>query len=109
MPDPNRVSQTHRVRRCNRGVSLRSDPGLNGFGDLISTFREPDTDVVARGEQLMSQESEPSVDPDTPPATPDEVQPNVDPERPLDPPEEPERVDPDHPLDPPGGPEIPTT
>jgi hypothetical protein len=57
----------------------------------------------------MSEESEPSVDPDTPPATPREVQPNVDPERPLDPPEEPERVDPDHPLDPPGGPEIPTT
>ena len=46
----------------------------------------------------MPQESEPSVDPGTPPATPDEVQPNVDPERPLDPPEEPERVDPDHPL-----------
>ena len=45
----------------------------------------------------MSQESEPSVDPDTPPATPHEVQPNFDPERPLDPPEEPERVDPDHP------------
>ena len=46
----------------------------------------------------MPQESEPSVDPGTPPATPHEVQPNVDPERPLDPPEEPERVDPDHPL-----------
>lgn len=29
----------------------------------------------------MSQESEPSVDPDTPPATPAEVQPIVDPER----------------------------
>lgn len=29
----------------------------------------------------MSPESEPAVDPDTPPATPDEVQPSVDPER----------------------------
>ena len=57
----------------------------------------------------MSRNLSPRSTLDTPPAAPDEAQPNVDPERPLNPPEEPERVDPDHLLDSPGGPEIPTT
>jgi hypothetical protein len=56
-----------------------------------------------------SQESEPLVDSDTSPTTPEDDQPRVDPARPLDPPEEPEEVDPDRPLDPPGGPDIEPT
>ena len=43
----------------------------------------------------MSRNLSPRSTLDTPPAAPDEAQPNVDPERPLNPPEEPERVDPD--------------
>jgi hypothetical protein len=46
-------------------------------------------------------------DPDTTSDDPDQTQPHVDPDRPLDPPEDTEHVDPDRPLDPPGGPEIP--
>lgn len=46
-------------------------------------------------------------DPDTTSDGPDQTQPHVDPDRPLDPPEDTEHVDPDRPLDPPGGPEIP--
>lgn len=37
---------------------------------------------------------------------PEQNQPQVDPDRPLDPPEVTEYIDPDRPLDPPGGPEI---
>ena len=56
-----------------------------------------------------SQESEPLVDSDTSPTTPEDDQPRVDPDWPLDPPEDPEEVDPDRPLDPPGGPDIEPT
>jgi hypothetical protein len=52
---------------------------------------------------MSSQESEPLVDPAT---KPEEAQPQIDPDRPLNPPEDTEQVDPDRPLDPPGGPEI---
>jgi len=53
-----------------------------------------------------SQESEPLVDSDTSPTTPEDDQPRVDPDWPLDPPEDPEEVDRDRPLDPPGGPTL---
>jgi hypothetical protein len=56
-----------------------------------------------------SQVSEPLVDSDTSPTTPEDDQPRVDPDRTLDPPEDPEEVDPDRPLDPPGGPDIEPT
>jgi hypothetical protein len=45
-------------------------------------------------------------DPDTSSDGPDQTQPHVDADRPLDPPEDTEHVDADRPLDPPGGPEI---
>ena len=49
---------------------------------------------------------EPSADPDASPTKPQENQPQVDLDHPLDPPEDTEQVDLDRPLDPPGGPEI---
>jgi hypothetical protein len=45
-------------------------------------------------------------DPDMSSDSPEQNQPQVDPDRPLEPPEDTEHVDPDRPLDPPGGPEI---
>jgi hypothetical protein len=56
-----------------------------------------------------SQESEPLVDSDTSPTTPEDDQPRVDRDRPLDPPADPEEVDPARPLDPAGGPDIEPT
>jgi hypothetical protein len=55
---------------------------------------------------MSSQESEQLIEPDASPGEPEEGQPQIHPDRPLDPPEDPEYVDPDRPLDPPGGPEI---
>jgi hypothetical protein len=49
---------------------------------------------------------EPLADPDASPSKPQENQPQVDLDHPLDPPEDSEHVDLDRPLDPPGGPEI---
>jgi hypothetical protein len=55
---------------------------------------------------MSSQESEPLADRDITPGKPEESQPKVHSDRPLDPPEDTEHVDPDRPLDPPSGPEI---
>jgi hypothetical protein len=55
---------------------------------------------------MSYRESEPLADPDASPGTPQENQPQVDLDHPLDPPEDTEHVDLDRPLDPPGGPEI---
>jgi hypothetical protein len=54
-------------------------------------------------------ESEPLIDPDDSSSKPDNPEPEVDPDSPLDPPEDTEQVDPDRPLDPPGGPDVPET
>jgi hypothetical protein len=54
-------------------------------------------------------ESEPLIDPDDSSSKSDKLEPEVDPDSPLDPPEDTEHVDQDRPLDPPGGPDVPET